>query len=84
MSITQMVSKTMRRMSAFVLFALAIGMIWIAYLWRNGPLTPQESVAEVMSTFEILGPFAILLDVIIIIAILWGIRGAYKEQRKDG
>mgnify|MGYP003656764243 CR=1 FL=1 len=84
MNIIHMASAGIRKLWAFLLFTLAAAMAWIAYLWKDGPLPPHETAARIQETIEVLGPFAILLDVIIIAGLLYGIKRSMEPQRKDG
>ena len=83
MNIIHMASAAIRKLWAFLLFTLAAAMAWIAYLWRDGPLPPQETAAEIVETIEVLGPFAILLDVLIIVGLLYGIKRGMESHIKE-
>ncbi|MBO66680.1 MAG: hypothetical protein CL398_00060 [Acidiferrobacteraceae bacterium] len=84
MNVISMATSSIRKIWAFLLFGLAIAMLWIAYLWRDGPLPPAETALRIQESLALLGPFAILLDVILIGAVLYGIKRSMESHSKDG
>jgi len=53
----------------------------LGYLWRNGILPPDQTGAELTKLLSIWGPFAFLLDLIIITPLLWWFGGKFLPSK---
>lgn len=53
----------------------------LGYLWRDGILPPEETGAQLTELLAVWGPFAFLLDVIVITPFLWWLGGKFIPQK---
>ncbi len=53
-----------------ILFIFGALISWIFWIWRDGLLTPHETAEIMIGPIMTLGPFAILLDIIITVGIV--------------
>ena len=70
--------KTIKYLFFLGVSLLSLSSFYLLWIWRNGMLDPFATTAVIMEDLESLGPWAILIDIfIILLAILF-----YKKSRK--
>ena len=63
---------------------ILISWTWALWLWiRNGLIHPTEILPHILHDLEFLGPFALILDVIVL-SCLYLVITPYLQRRKEG
>ncbi len=70
--------KTIKYLYFTGMFLLSVSCVYLLWIWRNGMLDPVTTTAVMMDDLESLGPWAILLDVFILLIMFV----FYKKSRK--
>lgn len=70
--------KTIKYLYLTGIFLLSLSCVYLLWIWRNGMLDPVATTAVMMDDLGSLGPWAILLDVFILLIMFV----FYKKSRK--
>lgn len=63
---------------------ILIAWAWVLWLWiRHGLIHPTELTPLIISDLEFLGPFAIILDIIILVCLYLVITPIINRRRKN-
>lgn len=77
------VNKKWAKIYLLTLVLIFAPMIHIMYIWQDGMLDPITTAGMVLEDFQILGPFALLLDAVIIYFIYRGYRRIKSSEGQD-
>jgi len=77
------VNKKWAKIYLLTLVLVFAPLIHIMYIWQDGVKDPITTASMVLEDFQVLGPFAVILDVIIIYFIYRGYRRIKSGEGQD-